>query len=63
MGFFYLFVFSLGMTALLVGVGLFSGFGAALPSSGPWMIWIKRVASVIMLGMAEYYFVQVGMVL
>ena len=63
MGFLYLFVFSLGMTALLVGVGLFSGFGAALPTSGPWMVWIKRAAAVIMLVMAEYYFVQVGMVL
>ncbi len=63
MGFLYLFVFSLGMTALLVGVGLFSGFGVALPSSGAWMVWIKRAAAVIMLVMAEYYFVQVGMVL
>ena len=63
MGFLYLFVFSLGMTALLVGVGLFSGFGVALPSSGAWMVWIKRVAAVIMLVMAEYYFIQVGMVL
>lgn len=63
MGFLYLFVFSLGMTALLVGVGLFSGFGVALPSSGPWMIWIKRAAAVVMLVMAEYYFIQVGMVL
>ena len=63
MGFLYLFVFSLGMTALLVGVGLFSGFGAALPVSGSWMVGIKRAAAVIMLGMAEYYFIQVGMVL
>ena len=63
MGFIYLFVFSLGMTSLLVGVGLFSGFASVLPTSGPWMVWIKRAAAVIMLGMAQYYFVQVGMVL
>jgi len=63
MGFLYLFVFSSGMTALLVAVGLFSGFGAALPASGRWMVWIKRAAGVIMLLMAQYYFVQVGMVL
>src|SRR5690606_24051480 len=37
LGFAYLFVFSLGMTALLVAVGLFSGTMAALPRSGPWM--------------------------
>ena len=63
MGFVYLFVFSSGMTALLIAVGLFSGFGAALPSSGAWMVWIKKGAGVIMLLMAQYYFVQVGMVL
>ena len=63
MGFLYLFVFSFGMTALLVAVGLFSGFGAALPTAGRWMVWIKKGAAVIMLLMAQYYFVQVGMVL
>lgn len=60
LGFVYLFVFSLGMTALLVGVGLFSGTLAALPRAGRWMVWIKRAAGVVLLGMAEYYFVQVG---
>lgn len=61
LGFLYLFVFSLGMTALLVVVGLFSGSLALLPRSGRWMIWIKRLAGVIMLGVAEYYFVQTGL--
>ncbi len=60
MGFVYLFVFSLGMTALLVAVGVSSGSLAALPRSGAWMVWAKRVAAVIMLAMAEYYFVQAG---
>ena len=60
MGFLYLFVFSLGMTALLVVVGLFSGVLSRLPRSGGWMLWIKRVAAVIMLGVAQYYFVMAG---
>jgi len=60
MGFLYLFVFSLGMTALLVAVGLSSGLVASLPRSGMWMVWIKRVSAVIMLGMAQYYFVKAG---
>jgi len=60
MGFVYLFVFSLGMTALLIGVGLFSGTLALLPRSGVWMTWIKRGAALIMIGMAEYYFVLAG---
>ena len=60
MGFLYLFVFSLGMTALLVVVGIFSGALSRLPRSGGWMLWIKRVAAVIMLGVAQYYFVMAG---
>lgn len=62
LGFVYLFVFSLGMTALLVAVGLFSGTLAALPRAGAWMVWIKKGAGIVMLAMAEYYFVQAGMV-
>jgi cytochrome c-type biogenesis protein len=63
LGFVYLFVFSLGMTALLVVVGVFSGALARLPRSGGWMVWIKRLAAVILIAMAQYYFVQTGMVL
>jgi len=63
LGFIYLFVFSLGMTALLVAVGIFSGTAARLPRSGRWMVWIKKAAGVVMLVMAEYYFIQAGKVL
>jgi thiol:disulfide interchange protein DsbD len=62
LGFVYLLVFSLGMTALLVVVGLFSGAVGTLPRSGPWMVWIKKLAGVVLIGVAEYYFIQVGMV-
>jgi thiol:disulfide interchange protein DsbD len=62
LGFLYLFVFSLGMTALLVVVGLFSGTLAALPKSGRWMVWIKKLGGILLIAMAEYYFVQMGMV-
>lgn len=61
MGFIYLFVFSLGMTALLVAVGLFSGTLARLPRAGRWTGWIKKAAGVVMLGVAQYYFVLTGM--
>lgn len=60
MGFVYLFVFSLGMTALLVVVGIFSGTLALLPRSGTWMVWVKRGAALLMILMAQYYFVQAG---
>jgi cytochrome c-type biogenesis protein len=61
-GFISLFVFSLGMTAGLVAVGLLSGTVAALPRSGMWLAWVKRIAAVLILGMAEYYFVKAGQV-
>jgi len=44
-------------------VGLFSGTLAALPRAGAWMAWIKKAAGVVLLLMAEYYFVKVGQVL
>lgn len=61
-GFVYLFVFSLGMSALLVVVGLASGTVAALPRAGRWMLWVKRAGGVLLLAMAEYYFLKMGMV-
>jgi len=63
LGFVYLLVFSLGMTALLIAVGIFSGAVAVLPKSGAWLKWVKRAAGVVMLAMAEYYFIQMGRVL
>jgi cytochrome c-type biogenesis protein len=63
LGFIYLFVFSLGMCTLLVVVGLFSGTLARLPRAGAWMVWIKRIFALIMLGVAEYYLVQMGLLL
>jgi cytochrome c-type biogenesis protein len=63
LGFIYLFVFSLGLTALLVAVGLSSGLLAALPAAGQWTRWVKRAGGVLLLVMAEYYFVRMGTVL
>ena len=63
LGFVYLFVFSLGMCAVLVGVGLSSGLLARLPRAGRWMVVLKKAAGVILLGVAEYYFVRMGTVL
>lgn len=63
LGFVYLFVFSLGMCTLLVIVGLFSGSVARLPRAGAWMVWVKRLFALIMLAVAEYYLVQMGLLL
>jgi len=41
-------------------VGVSSGLVSTLPRSGQWMVCVKRAAGVILLAMAEYYFIQVG---
>ncbi len=56
-----LFVFSLGMGAILLGIGAFSSFLAALPRSGGWMEKIKKGLGVFMLGLAQYFFIKAGM--
>jgi thiol:disulfide interchange protein DsbD len=63
LGFFYLFVFSLGLTALLVVVGLVSGGLGALPRSGAWTGVVKRIGGVLLIAAAEYYFIRMGSVL
>lgn len=63
LGFVYLFAFSLGMCALLVAVGLSSGALARLPKAGLWMVRIKTVFAILMLGVAEYYLVKMGQLL
>jgi cytochrome c-type biogenesis protein len=60
LGFVYLFAFSLGMCTLLVVVGLSSGAVSRLPRAGQWMIWIKRVFALVMIGVAEYYLIEMG---
>ncbi|MHB8837632.1 MAG: cytochrome c biogenesis protein CcdA [Gemmatimonadaceae bacterium] len=60
LGFTYLFVFSLGMCTLLVVVGLFSGTISRLPRAGAWMLWVKRVFALAMVGAAEYYLIKAG---
>ncbi|HEY0970137.1 MAG TPA: cytochrome c biogenesis protein CcdA [Gemmatimonadales bacterium] len=60
LGFLYLFVFSLGMCALLVAVGLSAGTLGRLPRAGAWMLWVKRGFAVVMLLVAEWYLVEMG---
>lgn len=61
-GFSYLFVFSIGMCAILVAVGLVAGSVSRLPRAGVWMVRIKTLFGVVMLGMTQYYLLQAGQV-
>jgi cytochrome c-type biogenesis protein len=63
LGFVYLLAFSLGMCALLVVVGLSTGGVARLPRAGAWMLIVKKVFALVMLGAAEYYLIKMGQLL
>ncbi|HEB69809.1 MAG TPA: hypothetical protein ENI88_09345 [Desulfobulbus sp.] len=56
-----LFVFSFGMGTILIAVGTFSGILASIPRSGKWMVIIKKTMGFFMIGLAEYFLIQAGM--
>ena len=58
-----LFVFALGMGALLVLLGIFSGVLAGLPKSGKWLLVVKRGFGVLLLLAGEYFLVEAGKLL
>jgi cytochrome c-type biogenesis protein len=60
LGFIYLLFFSLGMSALLVVAGVFTGFMTRLPRPGGWMLWVKRGFAIVMIVAAEYYLIKMG---
>jgi cytochrome c-type biogenesis protein len=55
-----LFVFAFGMGTLLIIVGTFAGVIASLPKSGQWMMKIKTVFGLILIGAAEYFLYTAG---
>ncbi len=60
LGFVYLLAFSLGMSAVLVAVGISGALLARLPRSGPWLLNVKRALALVMILAAEYYLIQAG---
>ncbi|HEX7316472.1 MAG TPA: cytochrome c biogenesis protein CcdA [Pyrinomonadaceae bacterium] len=55
-----LFVFALGMGALMIVLGTFGGALLGLPRSGVWMVKIKKAFGVVMILIAEYLLVEAG---
>jgi thiol:disulfide interchange protein len=55
-----MFAFSLGMGILLIVAGTFSGLAAVLPRPGRWMVGVKKVLGLLMLGLAGYYLIKAG---
>jgi len=55
-----LFVFSYGVGGSLILVGTFSGLLSRLPKSGTWMVRIKQICGLILIGISIYLFVKAG---
>lgn len=58
-----LFTFSMGMGVLLIIVGTFAGFIAAMPKPGPWMERVKKGMGWVLIFFGEYFLVQTGRML
>lgn len=57
LGFLTLFLFALGMGTTLFFVAAFSGALTRLPQAGMWMVAVKKVSGLLLLGAAIYYLV------
>ena len=54
-GFFSFFILSLGLGLPYLVLGTFSGMLSSLPQSGSWMVWVKKVFGVVLIGVAAFY--------
>jgi thiol:disulfide interchange protein DsbD len=53
-----LMVFAYGMGVFLILVGIFSGMMASLPKTGKWMIIVKRVSGITLMGIGIYFILR-----
>ncbi len=54
-GFWSFFILSLGLGLPYLILGTFSGLLTKLPRSGVWMIWVKKLFGVVLVGVALFY--------
>jgi len=55
-GFWSFFILSMGLGFPYLILGTFSGLLQKLPKSGVWMIWVKKVFGIILVGVGLFYF-------
>jgi len=55
-----MFFFALGMGVLLIVLGTFSALLGSLPKAGKWMNTVKKVFGFILIGVGEYFLIQMG---
>lgn len=54
-GFWSFFVLSMGLGFPYLILGTFSGLLQKLPKSGVWMVWVKKVFGIVLLGVGGFY--------
>lgn len=54
-GFWVFFVLSLGLGAPYLILGTFSSLLKKIPKSGVWMVWVKKIFGVVLIGAALFY--------
>jgi thiol:disulfide interchange protein DsbD len=54
-GFFVFFVMALGLGIPYLFLGTFSGYLNKMPKSGVWMVWVKKLFGVVLVGVALFY--------
>jgi thiol:disulfide interchange protein DsbD len=55
LGFWMFFTLALGLGVPFLVLGTFSGSINRLPRSGVWMVWVKKIFGLILIGMAVYF--------
>jgi thiol:disulfide interchange protein DsbD len=55
LGFILFFTLSLGLGFPYIWLGFFSGEIGRLPKAGTWMVWVKKVFGLVLLGMPFYF--------
>lgn len=55
-----LFIFALGLSLLLLILGIFSGLLSSLPRPGKWMDWIKKGFGIFMILIGCYFLYEAG---
>lgn len=55
-GFFVFFILALGLGLPYLLIGTYSSLLRQLPRSGTWLVWVKKLFGIILLGLALFYF-------
>lgn len=55
-----LLTFALGLGILLVLLGTFTGLLTSLPKSGVWLLRLKQLFGILLIGVAEFFILQAG---